>query len=262
MKEFKNSVSVLAACIFFILGVSPCLLAQGKPQDTPAAAVRRSGDAHGAQWKSGHVNSVAEGTLERWAIGKKGEPVVTETVAVTLSQQGTEKMQRVLTDAKGLITRQGTDGVRSWNTQPGPFGSAAPSPELQQFIESQTTRSIQAFVSANNLSLSDLGSSSKGRGIETTDSQNKKTTYFINPKTDVIERIEFSVGQMKDIFGKTVPLNESYVLSDFRSIQGLLTPFKIERFRGMVKLEEMRFTTVSFPANIPDSVFTPGSAQK
>jgi outer membrane lipoprotein-sorting protein len=54
-----------------------------------------------------------------------------------------------------------------------------------------------------------------------------------------------------------VPTTDSYVFSDYRSIQGALMPFKVERYLSDIKAEEMQFTSVRFNASVKDDVFKP-----
>ena len=46
-------------------------------------------------------------------------------------------------------------------------------------------------------------------------------------------------------------------ISDFRKIQGLLTPFHVERFINGFKAEEMQFNSVSYNTSVNDDVFRP-----
>ena len=73
----------------------------------------------------------------------------------------------------------------------------------------------------------------------------------------MVTRLEFQTGRAADIAGRPIPRIEAYVFSDFRSIQGRMTPFKIERYTGGIKMEEMQFSSVSYAATVPDDTFLP-----
>ncbi len=64
------------------------------------------------------------------------------------------------------------------------------------------------------------------------------------------------MGQGKDPFsGKVVDITDQYFFSGYRSVQGLLTPFKIERFSNGTKTEEMVFTAVKYNTGLKDQDF-------
>jgi hypothetical protein len=61
---------------------------------------------------------------------------------------------------------------------------------------------------------------------------------------------------VKDPFsGAVSPDKDIYVFSDHRLLQGILTPFKIERYKGRDKIEEMLFTTVRYNTGLKDADF-------
>jgi hypothetical protein len=148
-------------------------------------------------------------------------------------------------------------GIRSWYTMGGPFTLQTVPEDVVRFIESRTVRSAQALFSATNPVVKDLGLTPKGRGLEVTDATGRTTTYFVDPKTSLINRIEFVVGETKNLFGRTVPLVEAHVLSNYRNVQGLQIAFKVERFRNGLKIEEMQFVSASHAAPISDAAFHP-----
>lgn len=91
--------------------------------------------------------------------------------------------------------------------------------------------------------------------IEAEDRQGKKTSYFIGT-SNFVTKLEFVTGQTKDPFsGATISDTDTYLFSDYRVVQGLLTPFKIERYNGRNKIEEMQFTTFKYNAGLKDASF-------
>jgi hypothetical protein len=74
--------------------------------------------------------------------------------------------------------------------------------------------------------------------------------------TSLVTRLDFVVGQGTDPFsGKVVDITDEYVLSDYRNVQGALTPFKIERFSNGTKTEEMVFIAVKHNMGLKDQDF-------
>ena len=126
------------------------------------------------------------------------------------------------------------------------------------FLESQTTRSMQRLFNyqKEGLKLRDLGVHDQRRIVEAEDQKGKKTKYFIDSDKNLITKLEFVTREVKDPFsGEIVPDTDSYVFSDFRLIQGIPTPFKIERFNGANKIEEMQFNSFRYNAGLKDADF-------
>jgi hypothetical protein len=247
----RNAISI---CMGVLVVCCNCWsqTATPTPLNTLAQAVRAALVAHGAGWESGRVDSVAEGTLVVHALtGSKG------TYQVSLLQKGTSKVQRIIKPAKGGEIRQGSDGAQKWFSQSGPFTLKTVPEDISTFIESQTIRSLQAFFSVKEAEFEDRGNGSKGRAIAFKDRAGRTTTYYIDPASSLITRMEFTVDEAKGLFGKPIPVIESYVFSDYRLAQGLRTPFRIERYRNAVKMEEMQFVSVSHAAPVSDQSFRP-----
>jgi hypothetical protein len=106
------------------------------------------------------------------------------------------------------------------------------------------------------LKLRDLGVQDEVRVIEAEDKEGKKTRYFIDPDKNLITKLEFITREAKDPFsGAILPDTDSYVFSDYRLIQSIPTPFKLERFNARNKLEEMQFNTVKYNVGLKDAEF-------
>ena len=84
-----------------------------------------------------------------------------------------------------------------------------------------------------------------------------KTSYFVDDTGARVTRLEFVIGETSDLFGKTVSNVEAWVFSDFRVVQGVLTPFKIERYLNDTRIEETQFTSVRYNASVKDDAFKP-----
>ena len=247
-----RSVRVIGAAIAAFFGLSGSIPAQGPNNDSPAGLVQRAAAAHGkSNGAADPQDWVAEGKLIVFATdGPKG------TFDVTLQHKGTSQVQRIIKETAGEL-KQGTDGTRTWESFGGFYTPAAQGRALQ-FIESQTVRSTQRLFNhqSEGLTLHDKGKKDNANLVEAEDRNGKKTTYHVDTATSVIRKLEFIAGQGKDPFsGKLVDIPETFVFSDYRSIQGLLTPFKIERFNDGIKTEEMQFTAVRYNAGLKDQDF-------
>src|SRR5438552_15158185 len=226
--------------------------AQGPSSDTAAAAVQRALTAYGQPLSTGEIgDSIGDGKLTFFALGG-----AKATFNLTLMLKGNTKVQRVIKEPAGEL-KQGTDGVSSWESFQSLYTPTAHGRALQ-FIESHTTRSLPRLFNyqKEGLTLRDMGSRDKARLVEAEDRQGKKTTYFIDADTSVINKFEFVTGQAKDPFsGAQLSAMDTYVFSDHRMIQGVLTAFKIERYSGSNKIEEIQFSTVKYNAGLKDSDF-------
>src|SRR5262245_62022200 len=242
----------LTLILITVLLFSRTTPAQGPTPDTAAAVVDRAVGAHGRQWTTGELSdSVADGKLMLFSLeGPRA------TFDFRLLRKGMTRVHRVIQQPVGEL-KQGTDGESSWESVPGFFTPAAQG-RAMHFLESQTTRSMQRLFNyqKEGLKLRDLGAHDQKRIVEAEDQKGKKTKYFIDPDKNLITKVEFVTREVKDPFsGRIVPDTDSYVFSDFRLIQGTPTPFKVERFNGGNKIEEMQFNSVRYNAGLKDSDF-------
>jgi len=242
----------LVSILITVLLLSRSTPAQGPTSDTAAAVVDRAVGVHGRQWTTGELSdSLADGKL--MLFGLEGPKV---TFDFRLLRKGMTRVHRVIQQPVGEL-RQGTDGENSWESVPGFFTPAAQG-RAMHFLESQTTRSMQRLFNyqKEGLKLRDLGVHDQRRIVEAEDQKGKKTKYFIDSDKSLITKLEFVTREVRDPFsGEIVPDTDSYVFSDFRLIQGIPTPFKIERFNGANKIEEMQFNSVRYNAGLKDADF-------
>jgi hypothetical protein len=219
---------------------------------TAAAVLDRVLSANGRQWSTGEItDSIGDGKLTLF--GSEGQKA---TFDFTLLRKGNTQIQRVVKQPAGEL-RQGSDGLNTWESIPGFYTPKAQGHALQ-LIESQTSRSIPRLLNyqKEGLTVRDLGTQDETRVIEAEDRQGKKTSYFIST-SNFVTKLEFVTGQTKDPFsGTTISDTDTYLFSDYRVVQGLLTPFKIERYNGRNKIEEMQFTTFKYNAGLKDTSFT------
>ncbi len=253
VNPYKTSLSFLS--LLAVLSISRLIEAQGPPVDPLPlpALIQRVVAAHGQQWVTGAIADwLAEGKLTVYRFDG-----TSTTFDVTLLRKGL-KVQRVIKQPGGQV-KQGSDSVHSWESIRGVFYTAAAQGRALRFLESQTVHSMQRLFNfqTEGLNLRDQGTVAKTRVIEAEDRQGKKTNYGIDVDTARVTFLEFVTGQTRDPFsGRMLPATDTYVFSDYRAIQGVLTPFKIERYNNRNKTEETQFTTVRYNAGLRDEEFT------
>ena len=73
----------------------------------------------------------------------------------------------------------------------------------------------------------------------------QSTKYSLDPATARIARFEFVRGEPRSA-RNTNAVVHSYSFDDFRSVDGIATPFRIEHFVDGVKREELQLKTVRY----------------
>jgi hypothetical protein len=226
-------------------------------KEKPEEALGRALNAHGGQQALKFVlDSVSEGKLTFFTA--KG---AANTIDVTVSRKGGTRIQRVLKRPEGE-TRQGTDGTSTWESANG-MTMLAPRGLAASYIESQTVRSVENLLDfqSKGSTLQDRGKRNSSKVVEVQapvpGKSARKTQYFIDDTTSRVTRIQWAIRDAKDVFGHEAASTESYVYSDFRQIDGVLTPFRIERYIDALKIEETQFTSVRYNTALKDDVFKP-----
>jgi hypothetical protein len=222
--------------------------------ETPTQLLQRAVGVYGGRDALDRIaDSVSEGTVTYFT--KTGPQA---SFPITLLVRGGTQAQRIIRQPGGEL-REGTDGVRTWTSAPGGFVSSARGRALH-FIESQTSRSRLRLLSyeRESLVLRDAGLSGNSRILETEDGDGKKTSYFIDNTTSLITKLEFVTGYSPDIFrANTIARKDTYVFSNYRVVQGLPTPLKIERYVDGVKAEEIVLRSVQYNAALRNEAFRP-----
>ena len=202
-------------------------------------------DAHGGRQSAGReAESVAEGTLTLHRHSGSSA-----TFPITLIRRG-GTVQRVIKQPGGEA-RQGTDGSRMWDAfagMPVPTGARA-----AQFVEIQTNRSLRSLMdySKRNATVRDEGITGASHVLAVGETDGTSTRYFVDRATSRVTKLEFVSGQSRNMLsGAVIPTVESYVLSDFRPVSGVWTPFKWEHFTNGVLRDETRFTSIRENATI------------
>src|SRR5262245_40512246 len=220
---FRTRLSFTAAALFLLQCIPPLngqIPGQIPPEFRDLNSVRtRAVAAYGARHGGPIVNSKASGTLTYFSVSGRQA-----TFNVTLLRKGNSQVQRIIQQQRSQL-REGSNGAESWS-RVGGFTSPAQGTVLS-FIESQTTCSIDSLFNHRTagLVLHDAGTLNTAKIIEAEDRDRKKTRYYIDIPTSLITKIEVVLGQEKDMFGKTKLLTDTYLFSDFRDVEGVVTPF-------------------------------------
>ncbi len=256
-----RSVSVFVTVLF--LGLAHGLGAQDASTETVSAAVARAVAAYGSLEAAGGVlrdtgptatavvDSVSTGQITLLRVNGPSS-----TFNVTFVRKGASQIQRTI-HQPNVDVRLGTTGSASWHSLSIGMWTAVDEGQPRHFIESQTVRSVESLLDheTRGLTLTDRGRAANARVVEAAGSSERRTEYHIDDATSMVTRLEFVTGQRTDAFGNTVPATEAYVFSDFRTVRGRATPFKVERWIDGVKYEEMVFTSVSYNTDVADSTF-------
>ncbi len=226
-------------------------------KESASEIVERAAGAHGGRSVLNSVrDSVSEGKLTFFT-----DKTAKNTIDVTVTRKGGVRVQRVLKEGGGEL-HQGTDGVSTWESFNG-MTALAPGGLAGNYIESETLRAVENLFNfqGKGATVRDAGRRNNARVVELESAVSgkapRKTKYLVDDATSRVTAIEFATGEGKDLLGKVVPRTESYVFSDFRVVQGIPTPFRIERFVDGLKIEETQFTTVRYNASIKDDFFKP-----
>jgi hypothetical protein len=232
--------TILTLLVFFAASPSGFQARSQGPSGLPLV-IERVLNMLGGAAASSAFDVVAEGKITYF--NSQGPQA---TFGMTLVRRGTTDVQRIVRQPAGDL-RQGTDGTTSWNTF-GPFHSRAEG-RASQFLEAQTVRSLQRLIEyeQHSLALRDAGHADERRVIEAEDGDGRLTRYSIDELRSTVTTLEFVTDGIRD----------RYIFSDYRRVQGVLTPFRIERFSDSGKIEEIQFTTVKFNTSVPDSAFKP-----
>jgi hypothetical protein len=174
---------------------------------------------------------VADGTV---TVYTENGPIA---FGVTLVQNGEHGSQRIL-------LRQ-PDG-KLWDGRADHLVPGA-GPALD-FLETQYRRGLQQLLNfqGHDAAVSDNGIKDSLRVVTVQEDNGQSTKYSLDPATSRMTRFEFVRGESPVSDPNTGSVVHSYSFADFRSADGVATPFHIEHFINGVKQEELQLTTVRY----------------
>jgi hypothetical protein len=249
----------------FLLGLlCLCLPAKGYPGQALAPTASTAVD----RARQAQLGQLSPGQIADWMGAGKisilGDP--RGPFDFTLTVKGAGMVQRVI-QTPGNEMRHGSDGKRGWQSS-GPFVADAAG-RVSWLIESLTVRSVDRLFdyAADGLQLSDLGSlgqDSVGQTapchvIQAQDAAQRRTRYCIDDTSTLVTRLEFDTDTFHTpmFSNKQVADVSAFVFSDYRDVGGVKMPFKIEVYQGLIKIEEMTFTSFAVNTGVVDAVFRP-----
>jgi hypothetical protein len=227
--------------------------------ETPQQIVDRASQAYNDKWKGNTIKDY----IGSGKITITGNPHSPLDFTMSVKQNNKVKLKVITPDGQNVLISDGSNGQKSWHAS-GLFSGDATG-VVAHFIDSQTLRSIARLFDNGN-SLTDLGpadpnhapESASSRVIEATKGGNT-TRYYISNTTSLITRIEFETGASYTmLLSKTrYPAMASFVFSNYQTVNGIPTPFKIGVYEGLTKIEELNFTSVQYNTNAKDDDFVP-----
>jgi hypothetical protein len=264
-KEMKSKcLAVIKTAIIFsalLLSLMSGALAQEKKAETAQQAVARALLAHSGKW--------ADGSITDW-VGRGKIRITGDengSLDFTLAVKGKAKAQRVIKMPGDIMLRYGSDGKKSWQSS-GMFSGDAVG-RTAQIVECLTDRSVAGLFdnASQKKTYSDLdvkqkkfvSESAASRAIAVQDEKGKTTNYYIDNASSMVTRLEFDTGgTFRMLFGEEeYPLMAAFVFSDYRTFNGVMMPYKIEVYQGLVKIEEMIFDSIEFNTGLSDDEFVP-----
>ena len=228
--------------------------------EDPDVVLGKAIQAHGGrQALASVVDSVSTGKITFFTV--QGLKSVAD---VTLVRKGSTLVQRIVKQPNGEL-RQGSNGRGNWESFNGMTTSSA-GDLVGNFVESQTIRALNNLLDsqARGSTVRDGGSKNEARVLEVEVPAEKgsgkparKTRYSVEKGSSRVTGVEWVTGDTTTAFGTAVPTTEAYTFSDFRTVQSVLTPFRIDRYVNGNKIEETRLTSVRYNTSVKDDVFKP-----
>jgi hypothetical protein len=221
------------------------------PAETANQAVQRAVNAHGGNQK---IDAIQDATLDG-SITLYDEKGTASTFPLKLLRKGEAQVQRIIT-RPGDEIRQGVSESHAWNSVGG--HSTPASGDVLDFLETQTVRSLKQLFDYQQRGhrLRDDGLKGSDRLLTVEDETGRSTHYTIDGLTSRVTKVEFETSRSRNMFsGQLISVKQTFALSDYRLVDGVWTPFRIERFTGGAKVEEMRFTAVKHNSSLKNEVF-------
>jgi hypothetical protein len=183
---------------------------------------------------------------------------------LTVKENKKVKLAVVAPDGSNVFISNGKNESMKWHAS-GLFSGNATG-VAAHFVDSQTLRSVARLFDNDNV-LSDKGpadpqhapESASSRVIEAKKRQGDATRYCVDNTTSLITRIEFETGTTYSLLldNKKYPAMAALVFSNYQTVNGIPTPFKIGVYEGLTKVEELNFTSVQYNTNVNDNAFVP-----
>jgi len=192
-----------------------------KSQKSSAEVLDRVAVVHGKA-QLARTDMIAEGTV--MVFNEKQ----TTALKVTLLRNGEHQSQRILLYQDGKMW----DGRGENLTSEGK--------RVLDFLETQYMRGLRQMLKANE------GAFTVTAASLMLQKDGENTTYFLDSDTSRLSHFEFEHGQQLDSKGRARTNVHSYSYADYRSTDGIATPFRIEHDMNGSKQEELLLTEVRY----------------
>jgi hypothetical protein len=196
-----------------------------------ADVLERVAIAHGKE-KLARADMVAEGTV---TVYNEQRPTV---LNVTLLRNGEHESQRILLQLAG----------KPWD---GRGESLTPEGKRAlDFLETQYVRGPRQLLKTSAGSIG-VTSSATLQELMLQEDDGGAISYFLDSTTSRLVHFEFEQGQYRDSKGQVRPTVHSYDYSDYRSTDGIATPYRVEHDANGARQEELQLNVVRYtPATI------------
>jgi len=164
---------------------------------------------------------------------------------VTLLRNGERESQRILLQLEG----------KTWD---GRGESLTPEGKRAlDFLETQYARGLRQLlktnadamvVTASDFTLTLQEKDLEKGGEKDGEKEGETTSYFLDSLTSRLAHFEFERGQYRDTKGRDRPNVHSYAYSEYRSTDGIATPYRVEHDTNGIKQEELQLTAVRYIA--------------
>jgi len=197
-----------------------------KSQKASAEALERMAAAHGKE-QLARADMVGEGTVT--VFNEK----LSTILKVTLLRNAEYQSQRILLQQSGKMW----DGRADTLTEEGK--------RALDFLETQYMRGPRKLLKADADAVV-----ATTTALTLQEEDGLVTSYFLDSLTSRLSHFEFEFGQQVNSKGRVQPNVHSISFSDYRSTDGIATPFHVEHETNGNKQEELQLTTVRYlPAN-------------
>jgi hypothetical protein len=252
LKKLQTAIALLIVCVWAGIGLGQ--------NETAQQIVNRASQAYNHKWKGDHVKDYV-GTGKITITGNPNSPL---DFTLTVKQKDKVKFTVMAPDGSTVLISDGSDGRKSWHTA-GLFSGDATG-AVAHFIDAHTLRTVARLFDEDN-ELSDKGpadrnhapESASSRVIEAKKRHGGATRYYVDNTTSLITRIEFETGTTYSLLldNKKYPAMAALVFSNYQTVNGIPTPFKIGVYEGLTKVEELNFTSVQYNTNVNDNASVP-----
>jgi hypothetical protein len=245
------SAAVLSLCVLAVAGFGQ--------QETPEQIVDRASQAYNHKWEGNTIKDYV-GSGSATLTGNPDGPL-----DFYLAANKDRRVKFTVTAQSGSkLISLGTDQTKSWYVS-GLFSGEAVG-NAAHFIDNHTDRSIAQLFDKHN-TLVDLGpadpqhapESATSRVIKSTSKKGVTANYYIDNTTSLITRIEFETGNTYTMLfsSQQRPALAAFVFSNYQTVDGVPTPFKISIYEGLTKIEELNFTSMQYNTGIKNKEFVP-----